>query len=144
MWPFTSWNIKHSLDLTVQRKRNARTVAVQDGLRLAGNDNDGRDPAILDLKAFELVEQLQNGDLSCLRVMQAYVRSAARAHKATNCLTEPMFVEALRRASELDNWKRSATDQDIQAKPMFGLPISLKDQLHVEGYDSTLGFARSF
>ena len=48
-----------------------------------------------------------------------------------------MFDTALRTARELDKYfKNSGTVKG----PLHGLPISLKDQFHVEGYDTTMGY----
>ena len=48
-----------------------------------------------------------------------------------------MFDQALERARELDEYfsKHKATKG-----PLHGLPISLKDQFHVKGVDTTMGY----
>jgi hypothetical protein len=70
---------------------------------------------------------------TAVRVLQAYIRSALRAHEKTRCLTEVMFQEALRDAAALDE-KFEATGE-IKGL-LHGVPISLKDQVNVKGYDS--------
>lgn len=54
-----------------------------------------------------------------------------------NCLHEIFFEEALDRAKYLDDYyaKNNKT-----AGPLHGLPISLKDQFHVKGVDTTMGY----
>lgn len=48
-----------------------------------------------------------------------------------------MFDKALHTARELDkNLKETGSVKG----PLHGLPISLKDQFHVEGYDTTMGY----
>jgi amidase len=62
--------------------------------------------------------------------------------KQTNALTEVIFEDALRQARELDaDFKRSG-----QLKgPLHGIPVTVKDQFNVKGYDTTLGYVgRSF
>ena len=48
-----------------------------------------------------------------------------------------MFATALRTAQELDKYLK---DNGTVKGPLHGLPISLKDQFHVEGYDTTMGY----
>lgn len=54
-----------------------------------------------------------------------------------NCLHEIFFDEALDRAKYLDDYyaKNNKT-----IGPLHGLPISLKDQFHVKGIDTTMGY----
>ena len=54
-----------------------------------------------------------------------------------NCLHEIMFDAALRTAQELDQYMR---DHGTVKGPLHGLPISLKDQFHVSGHDTTMGY----
>jgi Asp-tRNA(Asn)/Glu-tRNA(Gln) amidotransferase A subunit family amidase len=55
----------------------------------------------------------------------------------TNCLTEVLFDQALQRSRELDeHFQREGKP----IGPLHGLPISLKDQFNVKGFDSTLGY----
>jgi len=57
-------------------------------------------------------------------------------------LTEICFDEALAQARELDAFQR---ENGRLKGPLHGVPISLKDQFNVEGFDSTLGYVgRSF
>lgn len=48
-----------------------------------------------------------------------------------------MFDAALSTAEELD---KSYKDTGIVKGPLHGLPISLKDQFHVKGYDTSMGY----
>ncbi|KAL7008703.1 hypothetical protein EMMF5_001965 [Cystobasidiomycetes sp. EMM_F5] len=70
------------------------------------------------------------------------MEAAAQAHERTNCLTEIMFTQALDSAKQQDKLRESFSDDDWTAKPLFGLPISLKDQLDVAGFDSCIGMVR--
>jgi Asp-tRNA(Asn)/Glu-tRNA(Gln) amidotransferase A subunit family amidase len=55
----------------------------------------------------------------------------------TNCLTVCMFEDAIARAQELD---RHLDQTGNPVGPLHGLPVSLKDNFHVKGYDTTVGF----
>ena len=48
-----------------------------------------------------------------------------------------MFDAATQRARDLDQYFR---DHGTVKGPLHGLPISLKDQFHVKGYDTTMGY----
>ena len=54
-----------------------------------------------------------------------------------NCLHEIFFDQALERAVQLDDYyaKHKRT-----LGPLHGIPISLKDQFHVKGVDTTMGY----
>lgn len=57
-------------------------------------------------------------------------------------LTEVLFEDAVCRAKELDK-HLVATGKPIG--PLHGLPVTLKDQFDVKGYDSTIGYvAKAF
>lgn len=60
----------------------------------------------------------------------------------TNCISEPLFQTALDHARRLDNYLKT---QKKLIGPLHGIPISVKDQFHVKGVDTTLGYVgRSF
>lgn len=54
-----------------------------------------------------------------------------------NCLHEIFFDQALERAKYLDDY---FAKHNKPLGPLHGLPISLKDQFHVKGVDTTMGY----
>ena len=52
-------------------------------------------------------------------------------------LTEVLFDDAVRQAKELDEFFR---EHGRLVGPLHGVPMTLKDQFDVKGYDSTLGY----
>jgi Asp-tRNA(Asn)/Glu-tRNA(Gln) amidotransferase A subunit family amidase len=54
-----------------------------------------------------------------------------------NCLHEIFFEEALSRAEKLD---RYLDEHGRTVGALHGLPVSLKDQFHVKGVDTTMGY----
>ncbi|VDO18926.1 unnamed protein product [Heligmosomoides polygyrus] len=83
-------------------------------------------------------ENLQSGAVSCVDVLRTYQWKAIRAHEATNCVV--MFVkEAEQWASD---WDAKALEKDFVKPTFFGIPISLKECVPLEGYDQTRGFAQ--
>lgn len=57
--------------------------------------------------------------------------------KKTNCLSETCFQRALETASQRDAYL-ARTGKPMG--PLHGLPISLKDNFHLQGLDATVGF----
>lgn len=57
-------------------------------------------------------------------------------------LTEVLFSEAINHARRLDEF---ISKTGKPTGPLHGVPMTLKDQFNVQGYDSTLGYtARAF
>jgi len=92
----------------------------------------------------ELLEQFRTNDLewivdgmwkrksfTCELVMKVFIWGAIRAHEQTNCLTELFFDDALKTAKQYDEEFKSTGKMK---GPLYGIPISLKDNLAVKGY----------
>ncbi|KAI5289976.1 hypothetical protein KEM54_002762 [Ascosphaera aggregata] len=71
-------------------------------------------------EAVELVKLMSSHKVTCEEVTRAFLRRAALAQRATNCLTELIWDEALARARYLDSLP-------APAGPLHGLPISVKE-----------------
>ncbi|EEH50619.2 uncharacterized protein PADG_06698 [Paracoccidioides brasiliensis Pb18] len=85
-----------------------------------------------------LLHEIASGKLSAREVSEAFCKRAAISHQLTRCITEPLFEQALARASELDaHLKRTGK----LIGPLHGLPISVKDSYDIKGFDSTTGLA---
>lgn len=91
--------------------------------------------AITSYNAPQLVEKYQAG-LSVVEAIDAYCHRATLAHQLTNCITEVRFKEALEEAQELDD-RFKATGKLVG--PLHGLAVSLKDNINIKGFDTTLG-----
>ncbi|KAI0969465.1 amidase [Xylaria arbuscula] len=90
----------------------------------------------------EISIKLSRGELSCEDVVKEYICRVAKAHAKANCLTEILFDYALSRAKELDNYFQK---HGRLIGPLHGIPVTLKDQFDVAGFDSTIGYVgRSF
>lgn len=63
-------------------------------------------------------------------LLGAYAKVAFKAHDRTNCLTEVLVKDA-------ERWIK---DGSVNLKgPLAGIPVSRKDTIGVEGYNSTVG-----
>ncbi|KAL6923263.1 hypothetical protein FSST1_000537 [Fusarium sambucinum] len=79
-----------------------------------------------------LAREIEKGKYSSESVTKAYISR----------LTEILFKDALDQARELDAY---FAKEGKTKGPLHGIPISLKDQFNVKGYDTTLSYtARSF
>ncbi|KAK1993219.1 amidase [Colletotrichum falcatum] len=84
-----------------------------------------------------LTDLLRSGQVSAEGLIRAYVARACEAHRKTNCLTDPCFDEAIERARELDDFRRT---HGRLMGPLHGVPVSVKDQFDIKGLASTLGY----
>ncbi|KAL3455698.1 amidase signature domain-containing protein [Aspergillus heterothallicus] len=126
--------------LTDINGRPPQVLNVQDRSCLADNPLTQEITDIDSIPA--LVERLREKSFTAEQVTRAYIKRATIAHQLTNCITEAIFDDALAQAQELD--------EELKKKgrlrgPLHGVPVTLKDQFNVKGYDSTIGYVgRSF
>ncbi|GME61773.1 putative amidase [Neofusicoccum parvum] len=85
-----------------------------------------------------LLSALSTGALTSTAVTTAFLRRAALAQAATNCLTELLPAHALARAAALDA-HLAQTGQPVG--PLHGLPISVKEHMSMDGLPTNAGFA---
>ncbi|KAG6330360.1 hypothetical protein ID866_8729 [Astraeus odoratus] len=85
----------------------------------------------------DLLAGLSKGELSSLSVTTAFYKRAIVSQQLVNCLTEIYVERALARAAELDEYLKT-TGKTFG--PLHGLPISLKDQLCIQGLETTMGY----
>lgn len=95
-----------------------------------------RELELTDATASEVVRKIAKREWTSVEVTSAVCKRAAVAQQLVNCLTEICFDEALDRAEALDRKMRESGP----VGPLHGLPISLKDQFHVPGLDTTIGY----
>ncbi|KAG7132648.1 Acetamidase like protein [Verticillium longisporum] len=87
--------------------------------------------------ASELVQKIHAGELTSAEVTVTFCKMAAVAQQTTSCLTEIFFDEGIERAKWLDQ-QLQTTGKVVG--PLHGLPVSLKDSLHVKGRHATVGY----
>ncbi|MBW0481665.1 hypothetical protein O181_021380 [Austropuccinia psidii MF-1] len=138
--PRSHWNTKTSIKRQERLNKLVETINI-DPIEPSLNYFNAFEVTILSTPANEIVNRIKSKRLnwSCKNVVKAFIKSAIHAHIQTNCLTEIMFEEALERAEKLD--KEFLETGKIKGR-LHGIPISLKDQFNVKGYDSTIGFTQ--
>jgi Asp-tRNA(Asn)/Glu-tRNA(Gln) amidotransferase A subunit family amidase len=118
--------ISCSHSLSKQKKRKAQEEALREALPLPVASEE----TILRLSLAQIVDSCATGETSPSTVRDAFLRQALKAQAATNCVAE--FLP--------DN---SATAQEKDARPLLGVPISIKDPHDYQGADSTLGYSHN-
>ncbi|KAI0389101.1 amidase [Xylariaceae sp. FL0594] len=125
----------------VRRKRDIREQLLREYEQNATRTSSAGDITQISSLS-DLSAKLASGEVSSEAVTRAYIKRAIAAHRETNCITEVLFNNAIHRAKELDEYFAKSGKP---VGPLHGIPISLKDQFDVAGFDSTLGYvARSF
>jgi amidase len=87
--------------------------------------------------AVDIVTQTTSGTWTAEAVVTAFCHRAALAHQLTHCLHEIFFEQAIAEAKKLDE---AFKDRKKQLGPLYGLPMSFKDQFHVRGVETTMGY----
>ncbi|KAF8157133.1 amidase signature domain-containing protein [Crassisporium funariophilum] len=99
------------------------------------------------LSISQLVIRCQSGELAPEDIMTVYAKKTLQAQKATNCVTDIMFEEALL-IPPVANWG-PGVDSDTSAnditreRSLMGVPVSIKDTINMEGHDTTIGYSRN-
>ncbi|KAL2832772.1 amidase [Aspergillus pseudoustus] len=91
---------------------------------------------ITESSAVDIVRKTCSGEWKSEDVARAFCHRAAVAHQMISCLHEILFESALARARELDLYLAT---HEKPLGPLHGLPVSLKDSIHVAGADTSMG-----
>lgn len=89
-----------------------------------------------DFDAVTLAKAVQLGTIKAESVATAFCKRAAIAQQLTNCLTETMFDDAIKRGEFLDAYLEAHGNP---LGPLHGVPISLKESFDCAGVQSTMG-----
>lgn len=81
-----------------------------------------------------LVQDVRDKTTTPAEILQTYGKTAAIAHKKTNCVTELMLPDA-------EKWVEKG-EVNLNG-PLAGIPISLKDSITVGGFDTSVGYSRN-
>lgn len=93
--------------------------------------------AITETDAVGIVKKTSAGTWSAVDVAKAFCHRAAIAHQLVNCLHEIFFDAAIQDAERADKY---FAEHKRPIGPLHGLPVSLKDQFHVKGVDTHMGY----
>ena len=96
-----------------------------------------REVEITETDAVGITMRTCSGEWQAEEVMTAFCHRASLAHQLTMCLHETFFEAAIEDARKLD---RYFTEHNAPIGPLHGLPVSLKDQIHVKGVETSMGY----
>ncbi|XP_066301433.1 fatty-acid amide hydrolase 1-like [Branchiostoma lanceolatum] len=120
------------------KKREESRKALQDVQRSVAVEITGptanKRKEILSLTLPQLSQQLRDGQLSAVQVLQAFQEKATAVNDELNCLTEPI-PDALVRAQNVD-----AADQPLGL--LHGVPFSIKENYLIKGMVTTMGVTK--
>ncbi|XP_041863322.1 fatty-acid amide hydrolase 1 [Melanotaenia boesemani] len=117
----------------IQRARDRRTESLQRAelavLRYKQSHPSTDSALILSLSLSELTRQLQDGLLNPEDVFYTYMEKTLDVHKKLNCCTD-VLLESFDQLKTLDSNKDGL---------LYGVPISIKDNLAYENHDCSCG-----
>lgn len=93
--------------------------------------------AITACSADQLAQKCGSGEWSAEDITRAFCHRAAVAHQLLSCLHEIFFDAAIQDAKKLDAYYG---EHKRTKGPLHGVPISLKDQFHVKGVETSMGY----
>ncbi|CAG8125344.1 unnamed protein product [Penicillium olsonii] len=96
-----------------------------------------REIEITETDAAGIAAHTCTGDWSAVEVTEAFCHRAALAHQLVSCLHETFFDAAIEDAKEYDAY---FAKHKAPIGPLHGLPVSLKDQFHIKGVETTMGY----
>lgn len=86
--------------------------------------------------AVSLVQAIADGTYTAVTVATAFSKRAIIAHQLTCCLTQWFMDEAIAQARQLDLY---LAEHGKPIGPLHGLPISIKEHMHIAGTSSSEG-----
>ncbi|KAJ5225850.1 Amidase [Penicillium chermesinum] len=98
---------------------------------------DAQEIEITESDAVDIAAKTTTGQWSAVKVTEAFCHRAALAHQLVSCLHEIFFDAAIEDAKKLDQY---FAEHKAPIGPLHGLPVSLKDQFHVKGVETTMGY----
>ncbi|OQD67186.1 hypothetical protein PENDEC_c042G06466 [Penicillium decumbens] len=96
-----------------------------------------REVEITESDAVDIVAETTSGRWFAVEVAEAFCHRAAIAHQLVSCLHEIFFDAAIEDAKKLDAY---FAEHKAPIGPLHGLPVSLKDQFHIKGVETTMGY----
>ncbi|KAJ7100552.1 amidase signature domain-containing protein [Mycena crocata] len=92
----------------------------------------------MDYDAVSILARIRSKEITAVQAVSAFAKRAAIAHQFLSCLADFFLEDALVRAKELDDYYQQTGKL---VGPLHGLPISIKDNIHLAGRKSTSGFS---
>ncbi|KAL7832492.1 hypothetical protein SRHO_G00295100 [Serrasalmus rhombeus] len=130
---FLKWLGHQKVQKKIQRARARRDAGLsqaQQTVQEFKEKNPGLDLSpIVDLPLAKLTKQIRAGSLQPDAVLHAYMDKALEVNRKLNCSTD-VLMESVKQLSEIESHRDGL---------LYGVPISIKDNIAYKGHDSTCG-----
>lgn len=90
---------------------------------------------ITELTVHELLEKLENKELTSTEITKAYVDRISEKEKDVQAFITPLTDEAIKKAEEIDKKIESGESK----AELAGIPIGIKDNMCTKGVKTTCG-----
>ncbi|KAK3556644.1 hypothetical protein QTP70_011294 [Hemibagrus guttatus] len=127
------WRDQQKVKRKLQRAREKREKEIEQAekaiSRFKAQDAGVDLSSIVTLPLAELSQKIRGGSLKPDAVLYAYMEKALEVNRKLNCSTA-VLMESLKQLEEIESHKDGL---------LYGIPVSIKENLDYEGYDSTCG-----
>ncbi|CCD61385.1 fatty acid amide hydrolase [Caenorhabditis elegans] len=136
------WSTRQKRQVELQKIVDKKRAQRAESVKFAKESSEKLDKEtrlkIAAMEYSELKDGLQSGKITCIDAVRTYYAKAISANEKTNSVC--MFVKEAEKWAM--DWDEKAKDPQFQKPPLFGLPMSLKECVPLEGYDQTRGFVQ--
>src|SRR5690625_3635149 len=91
---------------------------------------------LLNLDATEIARLIKDGQVTSEEVTTTFIKHIKNVNPSLNAVVEERFHDALEEAKQMD-YKRDSVNWD--EKPLYGVPVSIKESFDVKGMKTTGG-----
>lgn len=130
---FVKWKHSKKIHTKIQKavaRREQSKLDVENAvLQFRKQHPEAKSAPVLSLSLTELSKQLKEGSLTPATVLHTYMEKALEVTTELNCVTE-FLLESRDQLQEVEKYKEGL---------LYGIPISIKDNVAYQGHDSTCG-----
>ncbi|XP_014258512.1 fatty-acid amide hydrolase 2-like isoform X2 [Cimex lectularius] len=99
---------------------------------------------LLKMSATQLVQKLKSKEVKSVEIVKAFINRIEDVNPIINSVVEDRFKEAIKEAEDVDAIIRDSKDLDrlFEEKPLFGVPLSVKETVAVKGMSNNSARSR--
>ncbi|PRP88416.1 hypothetical protein PROFUN_03330 [Planoprotostelium fungivorum] len=119
----------------ILKKRAQQDEQIERAIAALSGRDASADEKILSASVEDLARMIRDRRATVAQVVGAFSERALKGHAEFNFLTEVMIAEAMKQAREMDE------NRPKKIPPLYGIPMSIKDNVDVKGFDTCYGFS---